>query len=476
MKKLCSCIAFSIMLFFFAGCGLQTNITVTTTNGSCATGQSNAPYCLAVTLQNNSGGQNWISNTNYPLTDVSVSVSGANNVLSPASSSSMDPNGCTSNSTDPGSSCTFYLQINQEDYAVGSQTPVTVTINYTINDGLSAVFGGSSGGSTYSYSFTVNEYANLYVVEQSGTNNVSIYNNSGISNYTVESTSSTTVQSAAVDNSSFGYVWLATSQGMYWFGNGNSSGSTVYNPYGTTSINNIFTSQPSPFESSSSSPTTMYGVAGSSLYAFTFSTLAWGSAITATSSSLMNNVNAISSSGSYALLATSSQVFACPTTSGSSGCSNEASSISGIADLGFVTSSASGYTGLYIATTGGLYVESGSFPSTTNGWEQVTESGIGGSYINAVATDDSGGLYAGGTSGDIWYVDGASTPTVATWIYNVSNSVTGLVFDNIGNTLYLTAGSVLYECDFSSGSSCSSLGSVGSNTVVGLFIGSSLSQ
>ena len=109
-----------ISLFFVCGlllvlsaCGLQNNITVTTNAGSCPNNVNNAPYCMAVTLQSGGGGQNWITNTNYPITDLTVSVSGATNILTPSSNSSLDPNGCTTSNINPGNSCTFYLKINQ---------------------------------------------------------------------------------------------------------------------------------------------------------------------------------------------------------------------------------------------------------------------------------------------------------------------------------------------------------------------------
>ena len=74
------------------GCGVNNNVSVTTTNGTCPNGTGGNPYCMQVQVQNNSGGQNYITSTNFPITNLTVVVNGASNILSPATSSTMDPN------------------------------------------------------------------------------------------------------------------------------------------------------------------------------------------------------------------------------------------------------------------------------------------------------------------------------------------------------------------------------------------------
>jgi len=467
------------LLLITTGCQTQTSVSVTTVNGECANGLTNAPYCMSVTIQNNSGGQNFINSTSLPLTGISIAITGVSNVLSPAATSSMDPNGCTNSSIAPGSSCTFYLQLNQEFYSVGSVTPFIVTINYTVNDGLSSIVGGS-GGAQSSYSFTLNQYTNLYAITSSGINNLTLYNNSGLTYYTLESTAGSAIQTSAIDNSSYGYLWFGTNQGMYWFGNGNTSGNNTYNPSGLTSasVSSIFTSQPSPFESQTSTPANMYGVISGGLYSFTFSTITWGSLIAQAPTNLLSNVNAVSSSGSNILLASSGQVYACSTASSGASCNNEAVALNSIADIGFTVATSVGYTGLYAATANGLYVESGTFPSSTNIWTQVTGDGIESAQISVITTDDSGNIYVGDNSGDVWLVSAVSSPTTAAhhWSRPSNQPITSMVFDNIGNSLYLTSGTNLYQCNLLD-SSCQSVGLLGNaNQPAGLLIGSSISN
>ncbi|MBY0379051.1 MAG: hypothetical protein K2P99_01480 [Burkholderiales bacterium] len=467
--KLIMCL---VVVLIFSACSPQTNITVTTVTGSCANGRESAPYCMAVTMQNNAGGQNWISSINYPFTNVSVSVAGVSNIMSPATNSSMDPNRCTSNKTTPGGTCTFYLQLNQEHYPVGKVTPATVTIQYTVNNDLSSVF-GTGGGTSYSYSFTVNENTNLYVVNASGTNNLITYNNSGMSGYTLESTASTNIKTIAMDNSSYGYLWFGTSQGIYWYGNRNTSGNTSYVPAGITGgVSNIFTSQVSPVESSTAS-SIMYGAMGGNLYNFTFSNLTWGNSVGTTSNSLLNNVNAVSLSGANTVLASVSQVFACPTTSSSVACSTDGVSLNGITDLVFATKVSSGFTWLYVATTNGVFAESGAFPRGANTWSMVTGANIDNSPINLLTSDSLGNIYAGGNQGNIWIISVGTAPTVAS-LYAIAGggAITGMIYDNIGKSLFVTSNNQLYQCK---ANNCKPLGKTGLGSVVGLGIGSSIS-
>lgn len=445
----------------FSGCSVNNNLTFSTQNGNCASGQTNAPYCIAVTVTNNGGGQNYISSTNYPITGLTVSAPGVSNLLTPSTNSSMDPNGCTTNNINPGSSCTFYLQLNQEANAVAINQPITVTLNYSINTNLF----NSGSGTNYSSQLTVNENTNLYVVQQSGSSlaYVNVYNSSGINGLSTIESQSLPV-SIAIDNNSFGYLYISTGNGLWSYGNGN--GMLAPNESGTSSYNNIFTSQPSPFESGTS-PTTMYGTSGGQIYSYTFSSQSWGNS-TSGLSNAANNINAVSPTGVIFLVA-GGQVYNCSNVS-SNICGTEGVALTGtINDIGSLSIAPTGFTGLYAATNGGLFVESGTAYATTNTWSQVN---LGNNQVNVVITDGFGNIYAGGNSGNLWYVSNTA-PLTANVISGVSGNISSLIYDNLGGKLYVTAGSNLYSCTTSA---CTLLGTLGTSNVLGMAIGSSLTN
>lgn len=208
--------------------------------------------------------------------------------------------------------------------------------------------------------------------------------------------------------------------------------------------------------------------------------MSWGTTALATSpTGVLNNVNAVSFSGSYMVLTNGSIVYACPTSGTSGTCNQEATPLTKITSLGFVsTISQTGYTGLYVGTESGLYAESGiSFPQpagTTNQWANVTGGGLTESaIINVITTDDAGNAYAGDNSGNIWHISGGSN--TATLLAKVSSSpITALIFDNIGNILFATSDTTLYQCPLSG--SCSAVANIGNATMVDLAIGSTLSN
>ncbi len=478
MRKIFFKILLGVLLLVLNACSVQPNIAAVTTPGNCPNGQSNAPYCIAVQVQNNPNGQNWISSTNYPFANLTVTTSNSSNILTPSNSSALDPNHCTSSGSliAPGSSCTFYLQISSELYAVESTIPVSINIQYTLNNDLTSVFTGStSGGTTYNYTFWLYEHVNLYAVQLTGTNNITVYstnsNNIPIINaYTAESTNSgVNIYSTTTDNSTYGYLWLGTNSGIQSFGNGNANSASSNPSSGNFSFTNLFTSQPSPIEST---PTqTMYAASNSSLYEFNFPSSSWES-YPANTPAVLSNINAFGNG--YPVLASSNQVYVIGTTTSSfEGVTLSPASINA---LGFATTHVAGYTGLYAGTSNGLYVESGtSFPSSSNTW--VLVSTIGSTSIVTITTDDSGNVYVGTSGGNIYIINAVSSPTTATLFGNfVSTGVVPqkMIFDNIGNILYVASNGSVYTC---TNSSCQLLGALGTSTnVVGLAIGSSLSN
>ncbi len=455
----------SVSIILLTGCSVNNNLTFSTQNGNCPGGQTNAPYCLAVTVQNNGGGQNYVSSTNYPISGLTVSVTGASNLLTPSSNSSMDPNGCTTNSLNPGSLCTFYLQLDQEANAVATSLPITVTLNYSINTNLF----GAGTGSNYSSQFTAHETTNLYVVQSPNGSNqayVNIYNSGGINGISTMESQSAPV-SIAMDTSSFGYLYLATGSGLWSYGNGN--GMQASSESGATNMNNIFTNQSSPLESATS-PTTMYGTSGGQIYQYTFSSQSWSSLVTGLTNAA-TNINAVSPTGIIFLTAINGgQVYSCSTGGSSSGCVNEGVSLSGtVNDMAILTSTPTGFTGIYVATNGGLFAESGTAYATTNTWSQVN---LGNLQVNVLTADGVGNIYAGGNNGNLWYVN-STAPLVVNVINGISGNINSLVYDNFGGILYATAGNQLYSCTMST---CTLLGTLGTSSVMGMTIGSSLTN
>ena len=478
MKKICFNVLLWVLLLILNACSVQPNIAIVTTPGNCPNGQSNAPYCIAVQVQNNPNGQNWISSTNFPFANLTITTSNASNILTPSNASSLDPNHCTSSGSliAPGSSCTFYLQLSSEMYAVESTIPVSVNIQYTVNNDLSSIVTGStSGGTTYNYTFWLYEHVNLYAVQPTGTNNITVYSTNSnstpiVNYYTAESTNSgVTIYSTTTDNSTYGYLWLGTNSGIQSFGNGNSNSISPNPQSGNFSFTNLFTSQPSPIEST---PTqTMYASSNSSLYEFNFPSSSWES-YPAIITAVSNNINAFG--GGYPVLASSNQVY----TVGTNTYYYEGLSFSGvnINALGFATTHTASYTGLYVGTSGGLYVESGaSFPSSSNTWTPISISGS--PSISTMTTDASGNVYVGTSSGNIYIINAGVTPTTVNLFGNFASfgiAPQKMIFDNIGNVLYVASNSNVYTC---TATSCQSLGAfMGSANVIGLAIGSSFSN
>ncbi len=460
-----------------SACGTQNNISLITTQGTCADGTTGAPYCMGIQISNNneSGAQNWINSVNYPIKNIVVTVSGANNISYPGNGSvNQDPNGCLSATVGPGSTCTFYLQLNAESYAVGAQTAMNVNISYNVNDTWTG-----SGGSTGSTSLTVHQQSNLYGMTPTGVLN--IYNYAGTNQTTTESSTQSfgNLQAMTIDNNSYGLIYTSNQTGIYYFGNptdnnGNTNylSSSTFESSGISNFNNLFSNGNTIYTA-----TNGYGVWQSSFNG----SVNW-SLLYNVSYSFSANINALaSSSGIYLISSTGNQVYLCVASSSSLPCNLEAVSTNGT--VNDITASSTnfssfGYTGLYVATTTGLWAESGVSNLSTNLWTQVTGPT---SATNAITNDNSGNLYIGDISGNIWKISATTTtPNVATQIITNMNgantSIVQMLVDNSGNKLIvLNSNSQLYSCPLTNGT-CTQLSTTFSSGVVGLGIGSQITN
>ena len=94
-----------------------------------------------------------------------------------------------------------------------------------------------------------------------------------------------------------------------------------------------------------------------------------------------------------------------------------------------------------------------------------------------MTTDASGNVYVGTSSGNIYIINAGVTPTTVNLFGNFASfgiAPQKMIFDNIGNVLYVASNSNVYTCTVTS---CQLLGSLGSSTnVIGLAIGSSFSN
>jgi hypothetical protein len=462
-----------MVVFLVIGCGANNNVTFSTNNGNCANGESGNPYCMGVIIQNNSGssgGQNWINSTNFPISQITFSVSGVSNVISPAtnpagSSNSMDPNNCAGSTIGPGGSCQFYLQLTGEAFSVLSSESVNINLTYTVNDTL---FGGSNNTSTANV--TIYELTNLYIAQASGYMNLfnSAWNNYGL----VESAD--TINSIAVDNSTYGNVYIGGSRGLYpWGVTYYSSAYGSISPSGYSGTNNLF-----------SIGNTLYAalLSGSSAYSvnsYSFSGESFGSPLYsgATLQNLVANANAYISNISATYLTNGTAIYACSNGT-TSGCFNEGiSGISGtITSLAYSGSPTASTTGLYAGTnlsSGGLFYESGTItPSTSATWGMVT--GESNAVTAMISTTESGVgvVFVGDSAGNVSVITSAS-PTVATPVGNVFSSVSALTYDQFEGVVYVAnTSNNLYLCD---GSGCNPMYNIlGGSTVKAMAIGSML--
>ncbi len=480
----------NILLCFTAislitACGLQNNISVTLTQGNCPNGVTNAPYCMGVTLNSNSGGQNWITSTNYPVSNLSISISGnVNNIILPTgtSSSEMDPNQCFNNSKiQPGGSCTFYLAITQESYPVNGVESATVTLNYTYNTDL---FGSSDSGTSASYSFPLFEYTNLYIIENyAGSNNlglISMYNANGLQTLNATLESSASIKTFIVDNSTYGYLYTATNNQFYMYGNSNNavlSESGVTIPNGITTM---FNQYPSPISPTVAGSNYTYVVSASNMYRYNFTSWTFSTLSYATiPSNILSNAGVLSS---YPILVGNSPsvLYVCGFGTSNTCSIDSAATSSSIADIALMSIVPSNTTGIYAATSSGLYLESGAIGNgTSNSWTVVANTSS--NNMTAVTSDSFGNVYASDNSGNLYKINYLTGTTAAVYAYNTNGignyNVSSMVYDNFANLLYVMANSYLYVCNLaSSAPQCTqaSTSSFGSVNIIGMGIGSQL--
>ncbi|MDQ5921687.1 MAG: hypothetical protein QG673_1746 [Pseudomonadota bacterium] len=470
-----SLLAVIIVTLSLVGCGASNNVTFSTTNGECATGQSGAPYCMSVKIQNNNGGQNWITSTNFPISDIAMTISGVGNLQSPATNqSAMDPNNCTGSTIDPGGSCTFYLQLTGENFSVESQENIDINVTYTINDTL---FGSSSN--TSSSSFTVYELTNLYVMQNNS--NLTIYNSSW-NNYGRAESSNPSANSLAIDTNSFGLAYFSNNLGIYNYGISDNLTSSSISAGNIIGANNLFTYSSNLYAANVTSNGSSNGV-----YSWSLSGESWNSSSSPVclpiNTTLVNNANAISPTP-VTYLASSSKIYACTNSTGNpqntqEGLTGLSGSINTLAFSTDVTSSS--YSGLYAGTSQGLFVESGVTASQSATWSQVTSADGALGEITALTvaseSDTEGIIFAGGADGQIWVVLPES-PTVAQSLAAIPGSqtaISSMVMDSFGGILYVSAGNIVYGCSI--GDCVSVLNPLAyTNSVIGMGIGSFLTD
>ncbi|MBX9865434.1 MAG: hypothetical protein K2Y14_00860 [Burkholderiales bacterium] len=452
---------------FLVGClgigeGGANNIQLSTTAGNCPAGAINAPYCMAVKIENNPNGQNYINSTNYPISSIAVTTSGASNLISPMfNASSMDPNGCTSTTIQPGWSCTFYVAISSEAYQVGSYNPINITINYTVNDSLF-----TNGDHTASNSTTIYQRTNLYILNN--TANLWVWNNNGLSYAGLAESANMSGQ--ALLSSTLGYVTgkliLSNNNSIWSYGNGVVS--SAANSGILSGANLLFSLSNGIYASAYTTGNFWIGTESSS-------SLTWSNTGLP---AVPVNANAYALSPSSNLyVAVGGQALNCSGITNSSAtkaCNNEA--------VGFSSGSINtfGYAGLLYAgssNSNGMYYESGTgttatwvpitqLPTTTLGTTNVMKTATNGSYV--IAAD---------SINNIWSITSGSTS--ATKVTTAPGSVTALAIDNITSSpnIYYVANNQLYSCGSGGFASCAPavLASGLTGTMLNLIIGSSLS-
>lgn len=483
----------SILLITFAtllvGCGSGANLSFSTVNGSCAAfnvestttiESAPGPYCMQVTITNNGSGQNFINSTTSAIQNITMNITGATNINSPATSSTtMDPNNCQVNAINPGSNCIFYLQISQESYPVNQAESVNLTLSYTVNNTL---FGGSN--TTGSSTLTLYEVTNLYLPQNNGY--VSIFNSGSTPFKTVNALPSGGITTSAVDNSQFGYLYLSGGNGVYQYGE--ESATPSISPSGFTGASNLLNSAGNIYAAASNY---------TGIYQWSLSSNAWGnsnSSVFSLNPPLNANVHTVSPSGVLFFVASgisTNQVYSCTNSGSSTGssipCIARAVPFHGtIYTLAHISSSNSANTGLYAGASDGLYAEVKGATSDANTWTEINnpESQPIQTKINSLTTDTSGNLYAGDNSGTIWLLTNTSGAiNQASPLYTLTGSgIQMMKVDYIANILYFVSTSgQLYSCYLGTpGTTPSCLPTVVpnsqilNNTVVGMKIASEL--
>ncbi len=478
MKRLLALISGLLLV----ACSGNANIQFSSQMGQCKDGITQAPYCMAMTIQNNAGGQNWINSTNFPISNLSLAVGGVNNVNYPTSQGSLyDPNNCLGGTISPGGQCTFYMQLSSESAPVGSHLPVIVTASYTINDTL---FGGLSGSGNSSGSSSTTVYETPALMLSSTQGWIESYSIFGLGLPYRGESSEYTAYVAANDNY-YGFLYLGGNNGIYfsnesgYVGNATKSSSTL------TGAGNLTVSGTTIF-ATPINISTLPGIYSAGLIQESFN---WATYVTSgLNTATKSNVSA--TNGSVFYYTTGQFVQACgPISTTTNVCATEGQLISGITSLGYsqlgATAGNVALTGLVVGTANGLFAESGTGYSPTNGWVQfIDESGnYINSNINKITADSYNNLYIADNLGNI-YITGSGQGNKATKMANlgiVSPGIVAMVADLSGQNLYLgTAGSNVYACAILGGS-CTQIiqgskTSFGSANLLGLNIVTSLTN
>lgn len=484
MKKYTYNLYAAIASTLITACGVSNNISFITEPGKCPNNVESAPYCMGVTVSNNSGGQNFINSTNYPINNLSLTLIGESNIIDPTTNNYYDPNKCLQGSVAPGSSCKFYLKISSEAHPVTSSETINLNLNYSVQNNL---FGNNSN--LYSKSTNIYEFTNLYILEQaSNSNNTNYnlwqYNAKGLKNVGLIE-SSDIIHSMNVDTSNFGYVYLGGSSGVYQYGNGLTSPSIT----GKTTINanNLITSSNNLYITNNNSSN--YGIWS---YNLTNSTLSSSPTFSSTTTFLPNTYTINGANWIYLVGTTNDQpsklIYICNNSNLNNGnCTSYTNAIltdTTINSLGFSNAVGSLYTGIFIGTSNGLQTENGSPSQIGSSWTPVQGVPTT-SSIQAIVSDKSGNIYASDNQGQIYKVD-PSNPISATTLLTPSLGgmiITNLIIDKFANQLYFIAKNTttssysLYS--FSLGGTAKSatlVGSLGDAPVIGMAIASNLSS
>lgn len=463
MKKLYGIGASSLLMM---ACSIQNNVSFNNQSGNCADGTTdNAPYCMAVTIQNNAGGQNYISSTNFPINSLTLTLSGPTNVGFPNTvGSSYDPHNCLGSTVSPGQACTFYLGITSESIPVGQHVPVTVNANYSINNSLP----WSNSSTTASSSTTVYETPALLIT---GTNGfVQAYNVYGFGTpFFAES--GETVANSITNDRYYGYLYIAGNQGIYYSGNGayvsnaaNSSGGIV------TGATNISVSGQTLYAAPTGSASTNLYAAGIAGESFGWSTYAQGLV-----NPMATDINAIYGSSLFFAQKGIPLVFYCTVVSNGNGCNQEGQMIPGqnnaIQALAYTNlgtlSSGRPLSGLVAGAANGLWVESGALGSPFNNWESVvytippnTVQNLLSNSVLAITADASFNLYIADSQGNIYFLPTGGSNNAAlisSWSALLGQTIKSMVYDNAGQKMYVADSTgIIYACPING--NCTSIG------------------
>lgn len=256
-----------ILVLGLAGCGAPNNVNISVSQGTCVqlsmynssvqesaaanypnivNNPQSAPYCAAITIQNNNSGRN--GNNIQPISPgLTGSFTVGNTTYQPTSGNGIydpiaggfvidgyvesignvgfyDPNNCMTSQGSQvkslainGNSCTFYTQLLGESNPVGSY-PISLTYNYT------------NGNKNYSVSTTFNQQVNLYIAANNG---VYLLVNGEFQPAQINGTPIAQSGIVGMTRDLYGYIYAATSNTLYQY-NGINATTIAGSPAGIT--------------------------------------------------------------------------------------------------------------------------------------------------------------------------------------------------------------------------------------------------